>query len=83
MRPLQDVRYFRHPALEGVKVCRVRHSRHVFPDHVPEGLYAIGLMEEGGSYCFGPSRPDSLVAAGQICLINPGQVHSGVPLCLV
>ena len=58
----------------------MRRSRHVFPDHAHEGIYAIGMMEEGGSYCFGTSRTDSLVAAGQICLINPGQVHSGVPV---
>ena len=66
--------------VDGIEMCRVNGSRHVFPDHAHDGIYAIGLMEAGGSYCRGPKKTDSLVAPGQIALINPSQVHSGVPV---
>jgi len=36
-------------------------------------------MEKGYSYCLGPTREEALVGTGKIALINPGQVHSGVP----
>jgi AraC-like DNA-binding protein len=80
MKPIENVIYWRDPQLEGVEICRVNGSRHVFPQHAHDGIYAIGLMESGGSYCLGPQRSDSLVAPEQVALINPGQVHSGVPV---
>jgi AraC-like DNA-binding protein len=80
MKPIDHVTYWRNPELEGIEICRVDGSRHVFPDHAHDGIYAIGLMESGGSYCRGPIKSDSLVAPGQIALINPSQVHSGVPV---
>jgi AraC-like DNA-binding protein len=80
MKPLDQVTFWRDPALNGIEICRVDGSRHVFPDHAHDGIYAIGLMEAGGSYCQGPQKSDSLVAPGQIALINPSQVHSGVPV---
>lgn len=65
------------PALE---VCHVQGSNHVFPRHFHEELYAIGLMRRGASYCLGPEHSESILLQGQACLINPGQLHSGVPL---
>lgn len=79
MKPIENVTYWRDPEIPGVEICRVDGSRHVFPDHAHADIYAIGLMERGGSYCLGPHKSDSLVASGQVALINPGQVHSGVP----
>jgi len=80
MKSIDHVTFWRDPALPGIEICRVNGSRHVFPDHAHDGIYAIGLMESGGSYCLGPQKSDSLVASGQIALINPSQVHSGVPV---
>jgi AraC-like DNA-binding protein len=80
MKLIDNVIYSRDPEIAGVEICRVHGSRHVFPDHAHEGIYAIGLMESGGSYCLGMEKSDSLVHAGQIALINPSQVHSGVPV---
>lgn len=77
---MNQVQYWRDPRFAGIETCRVVHSRHVFPDHAHEGIYAIGLMEEGGSYCLGELKSEAVVHAGQIALINPGQVHSGVPV---
>jgi len=81
MTKIEKVSYCRDADLEGFEVCRVRQSSHVFPNHAHDDIYAIGLMEKGGSWCLGPGRQDALVAAGQVALINPGQVHSGVPAC--
>lgn len=80
MKSIDHVTFWRDPALDGIEICRVNGSRHVFPDHAHDGIYAIGLMESGSSYCLGPQKSDSLVAPGQIALINPSQVHSGVPV---
>ena len=80
MKPIENVTYWRDPGIEGIEICQVDGSRHVFPDHAHDGIYAIGMMESGGSYCLGPEKSYSLVSAGQIALINPNQVHSGVPV---
>lgn len=80
MKPIDHVTFWRDPELEGIEICRVSGSQHIFPDHAHDGIYAIGLMASGGSYCRGPDHSDSLVAPGQIALINPSQVHSGVPV---
>jgi AraC-like DNA-binding protein len=79
MKPIENVNYWRVPEIEGIEICQVVNSRHVFPDHAHDDIYAISLMEKGGSYCQGPHKSKSLVTPGDIALINPGQVHSGVP----
>jgi hypothetical protein len=80
MKPKENVTYWRDPEIEGVEMCQVEGSRHVFPAHAHDGIYAIGMMQSGGSYCLGPENAYSLVSPGQIALINPNQVHSGVPV---
>jgi AraC-like DNA-binding protein len=80
MKQQIDVRFWRDPGLEGVEICRVRDSNHVFPNHVHDQIYAIGLLSGGASYVFGPRKSDTVVSTGEITLINPGQVHSGVPV---
>ena len=73
------ITYWRNDSLQGLETCLVLNSCHSFPKHVHDTVYAVGLMEKGASYSLGPGRDDGLVGAGQIALINPGQVHSGVP----
>lgn len=73
----ESVRYWRDPEVSALEFCEVLKSLHAFPNHAHEDIYAFGLMQEGGSYCFGENR--EFVAPGQIALVNPGQVHSGVP----
>jgi AraC-like DNA-binding protein len=75
-----DITYWRDDFLKGFETCQVYDSRYSFPKHVHDTVYAVGLMEKGASYSLGPGRDDGLVGAGQIALINPGQVHSGVPV---
>ncbi|SFL72095.1 AraC-type DNA-binding protein [Desulfomicrobium norvegicum] len=64
----------------GLEMSQVARSSHVFPRHFHDDLYAIGLMHQGASYCLGPSHSEATLRQGQACLINPGQVHSGVPI---
>jgi hypothetical protein len=71
MKPRENVAFWRDMTVEGVEICRVDRSRHVFPAHAHDGIYAIGMMLSGGSYCLGPEKAYSLVSPGQIALINP------------
>lgn len=80
MKPIEKVTYWRDPQLAGVEISQVSGSRHVFPAHAHDGIYAISMMASGGSYCLGPEKSCSLVAPGQIALISPNQMHSGVPV---
>ncbi len=79
MKKIENVRFWRDPDLKGLEVRRVFRSRHSFPKHTHDHIYAIGLMEEGGAYCVRPEERETFAAPGRIALINPGQVHSGVP----
>lgn len=73
----ESVRFWRDPELPELEVCDVVKSMHSFPNHSHDDIYAFSVMREGGSYCRGADK--DFVAPGQIALINPGQVHSGVP----
>ncbi len=64
----------------GLEMSHVSRSTHVFPLHFHDDLYAIGLMRQGASHCLGQKHDRDTVRQGQACLINPGQVHSGVPV---
>lgn len=64
----------------GLEISRVEASTHVFPAHFHDDLYAIGLMHVGASFCQGPRHAETILLSGQACLINPGQIHSGVPV---
>lgn len=75
-----DVRFWQDPDRDGVEMCRVRDSNHVFPTHFHDQTYGIALMSVGSSYVIGPRHSDVVVSPGEIALINPGQVHSGVPV---
>lgn len=80
MQTPDGVRFWRNPALASLEVCRVEGSRHVFPNHFHDDIYAVGLMEAGASHTLGPGHDEALVVQGTACLINPGMVHSGVPV---
>ncbi len=78
MRPQNDIRFHRDPCLDGLEVSIVRESPHAFPNHTHD-YFTIVAMEKGGCFGQGPRRSDAFVQPGQLALINPGQVHSGVP----
>lgn len=78
MRPQNNIRFFLHPCLDGLEVSIAVANPHAFPNHTHDH-FTVVVMEKDGCYSQGPRRTSSFVRAGQLCLINPGQVHSGVP----
>jgi len=72
--------FYRHSELEGVEITRVIGSQHVFPKHVHDDSYTVVLVDEGSSYCVGPEKYDAVVNKNTMALINPAQVHSGIPV---
>ncbi len=79
MKPKTDVTYYRDPSLPGIDICRVARSDHHFPEHFHDDLYIISLIMSGNCYCLGKGRQDEASVAGNVTLINPGQIHSGAP----
>ena len=79
MKPMGKVVFWRNPELMGLECCRVEHSRHAFPNHAHDGLYAFGIMEKGATYCLSRNS-DTVTEPGKLALINPGQIHSGIPV---
>ncbi len=77
MKPSHDVRVWRDDDMPGLEVSFVRANSHAFPRHAHD-YYSIGLMERGGAYYL-DRRDECFISPGEIMLINPGQVHTGVP----
>lgn len=80
MKVENSITFQRDPHLPGMEICTASSSRHVFSRHSHEDLYAISLMERGGSYWDGRGKSASLVSPGEIAVINPGEPHSGEPV---
>jgi len=80
MNTLNRFKYHRNPVIDGIEICEARRSLHSFPNHSHEEIYAFSLMEEGGSYWNGKAEDEFLVRPSDIAVINPGQIHSGVPM---
>ncbi|MFO7597948.1 MAG: AraC family transcriptional regulator [Desulfocurvibacter africanus] len=77
MKPSHNVRVWRDHDIPGLEVSLVRANSHAFPRHAHD-YYSIGLMEHGGGYYL-DQCDDCFILPGEIALINPGQVHTGVP----
>jgi len=80
MRPKTDVIFYRDSGLKGIDLCRVENSGHCFPEHFHDDLYIISLITSGACYCLGSGENDAITGPGGVTLINPGQLHSGVPV---
>jgi AraC-like DNA-binding protein len=78
MKSANNVTFLRDPHLQGVEFAQVRESDHCFPNHCHD-YYIFGVMETGAAYCLGKGRDHSIVTSGKIWMLNPGQVHSGMP----
>ncbi len=76
---LNNVSYFRNPAVNGIELCLSIDMQHSFPKHSHDDFYAVGLMNRGGNSWNGRFDESSFVKPGDIAVINPGQVHSGIP----
>lgn len=80
MRPKSDVIFYRDPDLKGIDLFRVENTGHCFPEHFHDDLYIISLITSGACYCLGTGQKDSITGPGGVTLLNPGQIHSGVPV---
>lgn len=79
MKPKIDTVFSRDPGLPGIDVCWVNKSRHHFPEHFHDDLYLIGLILSGHCYCLGKRRQDYASGPGCVTLLNPGEIHAGIP----
>ncbi len=80
MKPKTNVIFYRDPDLKGIDVCQVCDSLHCFPEHFHDDSYIIGLIASGTCYCLGQKQKDAVAGPGGVTLLNPGQIHSGVPI---
>ncbi|MGE4293350.1 MAG: helix-turn-helix domain-containing protein [Desulfovibrio sp.] len=79
MQPNDQVRFWRDPDLAGMEFRVSQYERFAFSSHTHD-TYSIGLVHVGGSRLFDRGPNDSRVFAGEIAVLAPGEVHSGVPL---
>ena len=80
MKPKINAIFHRDPDLEGIDLCRVVDSSHCFPKHFHDDFYIIGLIASGTCYCLEVEKKDAIAGPGGVTLLNPGQIHSGVPV---
>lgn len=71
-------KFWREPSLWGAEFLRATYRTHRFPQHSHDE-YAIGLIERGAQLFSEGRRERTVMPAGTICLINPGQFHEGRP----
>ncbi|HEX4816407.1 MAG TPA: AraC family transcriptional regulator [Nonomuraea sp.] len=77
-RTQEFARYWRYPGLDGgVDLMRARFVRHRFARHSHD-TYAIGMLEAGQEEIRFPDGTE-YAGAGDLVLIEPGVVHTGVP----
>lgn len=74
---LEEVRFHRDEDLGGLEIRLARYKRFVFDNHWHD-CYSIGAALDGASLCV-RNQDNTMIRAGQLALINPGQVHAGVP----
>lgn len=77
MRNKENIRYWRDRDVDALEIRLSAYTRHSFPHHTHD-CYTIGNMEYGRCFVLGPGHGSIPVGAGEMCLINPGQVHSGI-----
>ncbi|THB63541.1 MAG: AraC family transcriptional regulator [Desulfovibrio sp.] len=80
MHPTHTVTYAHDQDLPGLESCYVHQSEHAFPDHFHDSTFVVGAMVHGRCYTLGLGREEGEVVPGDLAMINPGQVHSGVPV---
>jgi len=71
LRPILE----RASDLSGLEYLRARYGRHRFVKHFHE-TFSIGLVESGANGFLYRGRVE-VAAAGTLCVVNPGEVHTG------
>jgi AraC-like DNA-binding protein len=78
VRPSVNVQYYRPEKIPGIEIARIESSNHCFPRHFHQHTYSLGLVDIGASYCL-DKRSEALTSGCTTALINPGQIHTGIP----
>lgn len=79
MKANASVDYHNIASIDGIEMAVVNRSRNVFPRHYHDNCFSIGLLDQGGSYCLNNKDDRVLTTKDSLALINPGQVHTGIP----
>lgn len=75
--PSEWTRYYREPEWNDLCVLHARFRSHRFPRHAHD-YYVVGYVASGlQSYNYRGAR--HITGAGQVFLVNPGEVHTGEP----
>lgn len=77
MTGVDDVRYWRHPAVSGVDLIRAHYVRHGFGKHSHD-TFAIGVATTGVEELWLDGEVHRVLPGGLV-MINPGVVHTGRP----
>lgn len=80
MKAKDQILCIREPGLSGVELLHAPLSTHPFPSHYHDEFYVISYIHHGASSCRSKTSYRSCVKQGEIALINPGQIHSGIPV---
>ncbi len=80
MKNTKSIQFFRDPTIPGIEISKVEASRHVFPKHAHDNIFVFSLITSGASYCLGKEHSELTANQGEMVTLNPGQVHSGVPM---
>ena len=73
----EKVEFQRVAGLDGLEMVRARFFRHHFPRHSHD-VFAFGIIE-GGAQATDYRGATHVAVAGDVCLVNPGEVHTGYP----
>jgi AraC-like DNA-binding protein len=71
------VKFHRAPDLADLEFLHATFVRHSFPRHTHE-TFAIGIIEKGVQ-ATNYKGSTHIAVSGDICLVNPGEVHTGFP----
>jgi len=79
MHAQTQVKYWQSSSIPGLETSVTFHSTHAFPRHFHDGVYSIGIVDRGISYCRNKGDQSSLTTPRTTALINPGEIHTGIP----
>lgn len=75
MNTREYTHFLRDPAFGDLELLHANYVTHTFAPHTHEG-FAIGVVEHGAE-TFRYRRAIHFAAAGEVVLINPGEMHTG------